>query len=209
MDAVSQAAPAICGGITMKKYILIFLLTVFMLMMAGCSQSSDIIPLEELPADYSLEQAKADGCVTHENGDVTQGREVFESFYNTAKSGKADAVRLAFYYTLDDPSRYDSDYYESIKDDYPVLFVQDLTFDGKEYTIRWYEDGEEIVKTYSFLMKYEGQAESPEALYTSYVRYVLTDDDTVTWQELMYGMISSQFGDYIAFTSVCTDLIYE
>lgn len=191
----------------MKKYIVPLL--VFMLMIGGCGQSSDMIPLEELPADYSLEQAKADGCVTHENADVTQGREVFENFYNTAKSGKAAAVRLAFYYTLGDPSRYAPELYESIKDDYPKLFVQDLSFDGKEYTIRWYEDGEEIIWTFSFLMKYEGQAESSDALYKSYVRYVLTNDDTVTWKELMYGMISSQSGDYIAHKIVYTDLIYE
>ena len=193
----------------MKKYTVIILAVFTILTAVGCSQSSDIVPLEELPADYSLEQAKADGCVTHENGDVSQGREVFEAFYDTTKSGKADAVRLAFYYTLDDPSRYDPDYYESIKEDYPILFIQDLLFDGKEYSIRWYEDGEEIIETYSVLMKYEGQAESPSASYKSYVRYVLTNDDTVTWQELVYGMLSSQSGDYIPHENVCTDLIYE
>ncbi len=192
----------------MKKFIAAFLLTVLIFVITGCNQSSDIMPSEELPADYSLEQAKADGCVTHENGDVTQGKEVFETFYNTTKSGKADAVRLAFYYTLDEPSRYAPDYYESIKDNYPILYSQDLSFDGKEYTLRWYEDGEEITKTYSFLMKYEGQAESPNALYTSYVRYVLTNDDTVTWQELMYGMLSSQFGDYIDHKTVCAILFH-
>ena len=58
-------------------------------------------------------------------------------------------------------------------------------------------------------MKYEGQAESPDASYNSYIRYVLTNDDKVTWQELMHGMLSSQLGDYIDHQSVCTDLIYE
>lgn len=193
----------------MKRYAAIISAVLITLAAVGCNQSSDIVPLEELPADYSLEQAKTDGCVTHENGDVSQGKEVFEAFYNTTKSGKTDAVRLAFYYTLDDPSRYDPDYYESIKEDYPILFIQDLSFDGKEYSIRWYEDGEEIIETYSFLMKYEGQAESQSALYKSYVRYVLTNDDTVTWQELIHGMLSSQFGDYIPHKNVCIDLIYE
>ncbi len=101
----------------MKKYIVLLFFNVFMLMIAGCSQSSDIITLEELPADYSLEQAKADGCVTFENGDVTQGREVFEAFYNTARSDKAEAVRLVNYYTISEPSRYAPEVYESIKGD--------------------------------------------------------------------------------------------
>lgn len=193
----------------MKKSIALIISFWLIFLTAGCKQSNTLIPLEELPDTYSLEQAKEDGCVVHENSDVTQGREAFEAFYNTTATGKADEIRLAFYYTLDDPSRYDPEYYESIKDNYPCLYIQDLSFDGEEYTIRWYEDGEEISGKYSYLMKYEGQAESPSAVYQSYIRYVLTNDNKVTWQELMHGMFSSRFGDYIEHKSVCTDLIYE
>lgn len=193
----------------MKKYITLILSVLLLSAITGCKQSDSLIPLEELPDNYSLEQAKEDGCVTHENGDVTQGVEIFEAFYNAAASGKADEVRLAFYDTLDVPSAYDPEYDESIKDDYPCLYIQDLSFDGEQYTIHWYQDGEEIIKTYSYLMKYEGPAESPGASYQSYTRYVLTNDDNVTWQELMYGMFSSQMGDYIDHISVCTDFIYE
>lgn len=193
----------------MKKSIALMISFWLLFLTAGCKQSNTPIPLEELPDTYSLEQAKEDGCIVHENGDVTQGREAFEAFYNATAIGKTDEIRLAFYYTLDDPSRYDPEYYESIKDNYPCLYIQDLSFDGEEYTIRWYEDGEEIIGKYSYLMKYEGQAESPDAVYKSYVRYVLTNDNKVTWQELMHGMLSSRFGDYIEHKSVCTDLIYE
>ena len=87
------------------------------------------------------------------------------------------------------------------------MYIQDLSFDGENYTVRWYEDGEEIVRSYPFLMKYEGEAESPHASYQSYVRYVLTNDGSVTWEELVHGMISSKFGDYIDHHSVYTDLI--
>ena len=193
----------------MKKHITLVLSVLLMFVLTSCNQSDRPIPLEQLPDDYSLEQAKKDGCVIHENGDVTQGKEIFEAFFNTTKSGKTDEVRLAFYYTLDDPSGYDPEYYESVKDDYPLLYIQDLSFDGEQYTIRWYEDGEEIIENFSYIMKYEGPAESPNALYKSYTRYVLTNDDKVTWQDLMHGLFSSQFGDYIEHLSVCTDLIYE
>lgn len=193
----------------MKRYVIFALLVMLMLTITGCKQSSDLVPLEEIPDTYSLEQAKEDGCVTHENGDVTQGKELFEAFFNNTTSGKKDTVRLAFYYTLDDPSRYDPDYYESVKDDYPVLYILDLSFDGENYTLRHFEDGEEIIKNYLYLMKYEGPAETPSASFKSYVRYVLTNDDAVTWQELIHGIFSSQFGDYIDHHSVCTDLIYD
>ena len=156
-----------------------------------------------------LEQAKKDGCITHEDGDITQGKERFEEFYDTTKSGKADKVRLADYYSPDDPSGYDPESYEALKAGYPRLYVLDLSFDGEQYTIRWYEDGEEIIRNYPYLLKYEGPAESSDAVYKSYTRYVLTNDDGVTWQELVWGMISSQLGDYIDHMSICTDYVYE
>lgn len=192
----------------MKKFAVFAILAVLTLALAGCQQAEQLVPLKELPGDYSLEQAKKDGCVVHEDGDVTQGKDVFKAFMNASESGKPGTVRLAFHYTLGDPSRYDPAYYESIKDDYPVMYVRDLSFDGKEYTIRWYEDGKEISKNYQYLLAYQGAAETPGAAYQSYERYVLTNDEAVTWPELMYGLVSSQFGDYIDHESVCTDLIY-
>lgn len=171
---------------------------------------SGLLPLQELPDDYSLEQARADGCVVYENGDITSGQELWDAFLDAAVQKRQPAsIRLGFYYTLDDPSHYDPDYYEEIKDRYPVLYMQDLTYDGKVYTIRHFEDGEEIVRTYQYLMRYEGAAESPHASFQSYVRYVLTNDNAVTWQDLMRGMFSSQFGAYIDFKEVYSDLIYS
>ena len=41
-------------------------------------------PLSKLPSDYSLEQAKADGCVVYEDLDVTQGQEQFAGFAERA-----------------------------------------------------------------------------------------------------------------------------
>ena len=86
----------------MKNILIIAVLSALMLTAAGCGQTAAITPLEDLPADYSLEQAKEDGCVVHENGDVTQGQEAFEAFRSAAGEGKTAGVRLAHYYTLGD-----------------------------------------------------------------------------------------------------------
>ena len=80
----------------MKKHIAI-ILSVLLLSITGCGQSGSLIPLEELPEDYSLEQAKKDGCITREDGDIIQGMERFQQFYDATQSGKADKVRLAYY----------------------------------------------------------------------------------------------------------------
>ena len=181
------------------------------LLLAGCGrqQAAPLPPLEELPADYSLEQAREDGCVVHEDGDIASGQEAWEDFLKASSAGKAAAVRLANYYTLDDPSRYDPEYYESIKDDYPLLYISDLSFDGKTYTVSSLESGERWERSFSYLKKYEDKAESPGALYDSYIRYVLVNDDSVTWEQLMHGALSSQFGAGIPFHSVYTDYIYN
>ena len=78
-----------------------------------------------------------------------------------------------------------------------MLYIQELTYKDDSYTIRWFEEGKEIKKTYKYLMKYEGEPESETALYESYLRYVLTNDNTVTWEQIWRGMISSQLGDGI------------
>lgn len=191
-----------------RRRALAALTCVFLLAGCGRQQPAPLPPLEELPADYSLEQAREDGCVVHEDGDIASGQEAWEDFLKASSAGKAAAVRLVSYYTLDDPSRYDPEYYESIKDDYPLLYVSDLTFDGKAYTVSSLEDGERLERTFSCLKYFEAEAETPGAVYDSYIRYVLVNDDAVTWEQLMHGVHSSRFGDYIPFCSVYTDYIY-
>lgn len=192
-----------------KQVFLLFLALMSAFALTGCEKSADMLSLKEISENYSLEQAKADGCVVHEGLDVTSGKDVFEAFYAKTEAGQKANVRLAFYYTLGDPSSYDPDYYESIKDDYPVLYIQDLTFDGEKYTLRWYEDGKEIVESYYYLMKYNEPKLSPYAVYDSSEEYILTNDNTVTRQDLWNGMISSQYDAYIEHHVVCSDLIYE
>jgi hypothetical protein len=58
-------------------------------------------------------------------------------------------------------------------------------------------------------MRYEGKAETHDATYTSYVKYVLVNDDKVTWNDITHGMLSSQFGDYIPHSQIYTDLVYK
>ena len=59
------------------------------------------------------------------------------------------------------------------------------------------------------MVKYEGKPSSATALFKSYVYYVLVNDNTVTWEELEWGLYSSQMGDYIPHDKVYTDWIYE
>lgn len=166
-----------------------------MLAMTGCSQSSGVIPLEKIPDTYSLEQVKEDGCVTHENGDVTQGKEKLEEFFDNTLAGKTDDIRLAFYDTLKESNHRGLKDYESVQDDVPLLSIQDLSFNG-----------EEIIRSYAYLMKFNEQVEGPNGTVQTEVIYVLTHDNSVTWQEILHGNVSSKYGAFIDHLTVCIDV---
>lgn len=90
-----------------------------------------------------------------------------------------------------------------------MLYVQDLSFDGERYTLRGIDNRKEYSKQYQYLMKYEGPSETPYAEYKSYIRYVLTNDSTVSWEELQWSTYSSLYEDKIDYNTVYTDLIYD
>ncbi len=169
----------------------------------------NMIALEKLPADYSLEQAKKDGCVVMENGDVTCGQETWEEFYKTTQKGKAASVRCVSYYSLREPEHYDAEYYEEIKDTYPRMYVFDVTYDGVTYRTYHFEEGKENVYEYPYLMRYEWTPDSPNATFDYMIRYVATDDNQVTWDDIYRGMLSSYSHTYVPrHETVYTDCIY-
>lgn len=188
----------------MMKYLMTGLFCV--LLLAGCDGAPALIPLDELPADYSLEQAKADGCLITENGEVTSGQEAWEQFLQATAAGKKAALRMGDYYTLDE-SRCTPEYYAAAKGDYPMFFLSDLSYDGEQYTVTSYEDGKKREDAYAYLRRFEGPAESPNASYQSYIRYIVTNHDTASWEEILFSSASSQLGAYIPYVSVYTELI--
>ena len=138
----------------MKNRMLAALLCLILL--SSCGGTPEPVPLEELPEDYSLEQAKADGCLVTEDGTITSGRESWEDFLEAVDAGKSASVRLCSSFTLDSlgvSSWYDPDYYASIKDDYPNMSLEDLSYDGEEFTSVFYQEGKRCEENYSLLLK--------------------------------------------------------
>lgn len=153
----------------------------------------------------ALKRAKEEGCVVMEDGDVTHGQQIWLDFVKTTEEGNSASVQVAHYYTLN-PERCSQQYYEAYKEDYPVLYVHKLDYDGNSYTVSWNEGDIEHIRSYQYLMHYTGDAPTFSATFDSYSRYVLVDDNTVTWEDLEWGVMSSQSGDYIDFCAVYTDL---
>ena len=47
------------------------------------------------------------------------------------------------------------------------------------------------------------------ATFTSYVRYVLVNDDKVTWDDIIHGMLSSKFDANIPHSQIYTELVFK
>ena len=71
--------------------------------------------LKNISQDYTLEDARIDGCVCFDNGDITEGQKIWVEFVNTTNMQEDATVRLAFYYSLDE-EQCDPEYYECVKD---------------------------------------------------------------------------------------------
>lgn len=150
----------------------------------------------------ALQKAKDDGCAVMEDGYASFGQEIWKTFVETAEKGQKASVQVAHYYTLDEEGS-SREYYQSVKEDYPILYRFHLEFDGETYTLRWTEEETEYVRTYRYLMHYRGDSSDAEEREFE-ERYVLTNDNTVTWEDIVNGMLSSQSGDAIDHYSIYT-----
>lgn len=146
----------------------------------------------------ALQEAKDAGYVVVEDGDAASGQEAWQEFYETTQRGEAASVTVVHYYTLDSESC-DETYYEAYKEDYPQIFIFDLTYDGQTFLLSWDEYGTAYTRTYEYLMRYVANNSSmlSSALPENTVRYILTHDATVTWEDLFDGMVSSQIDDHV------------
>jgi len=144
--------------------------------------------------------------VVMEDSDITHGEEAWNAFFEMTREGKDAQVQLAHYYTLDKEG-VSEEYYEQNKDKYPVIYLSSLLYyDGNFYYLvrgnntTEIENGDYVEAPY--LLKLYDEPSSATARFTSCEHYVLVNEDTVTWDELEWGMFSSQMGDYIPHRTV-------
>ena len=131
------------------------------------------IPLEDLPEKYSSEQAMLDGCLVCPNGIARENLEQFREFADACSRGEAGFFRVMYYYYGDDP------YY----------MAYDIRYDGNKYTVNSMESGDGRISTFEFtyLKHFTGPKEREEYPYDAYEYFVLTRDDSITWQEIFEG----------------------
>ena len=172
--------------------------------------STEHFPVD-MPAEEMLAKAKEKGFLVTEEFQITSGEEVWQDFFATTNQGTPAVIYLAHYYTLD-KERMSEELYEQEKEEYPKIFLLRVSYDGKQYTVidrPGTEEQPEMVRTYPYLVKFEGKPSSVSALFDRYEYYVLVHDKNVTWKELEWGMFSSQMGDYIDHCRIVSKHINE
>lgn len=142
--------------------------------------------------------AKASGMITLEDGYATYEQKLWTSFYLRTQDGESASVKIAHYHTLEN-GNYSEEYYEVYKEDYPSLYEFDLIYDGKTYTLKWNEYGTEYERQFKYLRKFEDVLPTQQSFKEPQMvtRYVLTNNNTASWDELWRSLTSSQLGDFI------------
>ena len=154
--------------------------------------SGGIKPLESLPELYSGEQAMIDGCLVTRDGEVSENLDVLMDFVETTSRGEPGFIRIVNWYYGEES------YYTA----------EDLTFDGSKYILEWIEDGRRQSRSYRYLKHFSGEKERENMAYDAYEHYVLVNDNSISWQQIWEGLISSQYGAAIDHWTICSDYIY-
>jgi len=153
--------------------------------------------LDAIPKDYTLEQATEDGIVTFVDFSIHSNAEVWNDFLLSTQKATPATLRIMQYINIGDPERYALDLYEAIKADYPLKYYYDIRYDGTGYDVVSYNDGARVEKHYQYLRHFTGPAISETATYDYYEDYILTNNATATWEEIILSAASSQLGAYI------------
>ena len=183
------------------------------LCLSSCTSTPSEIDAYDVtqPPEQLLKEVKRDDFIVMEDSDVSVGQALWSDFYETTQAGKPASVKLATYYTLDHDNVSD-EYLAEHGDEYPMIYLAELSFDGEVYTYRSLNGQDGVTgftRTYEYLMRYEDIPKSESATFISCERYVLTHDNTITYDRLQYGLYSSQLGDYIDHLNVYSDYQYK
>lgn len=154
-----------------------------------------------MPND-ALAKAKEADVIVFEDGVLTSGRSMMQSFYEFTRHKHINSVLCAYYYSKDQNT---SEKEEDININYPELYFNEIVFDGKVYRLKHKLSTlpEVMDESYPFLLHFEGEA--PESAdYTYYNYYVLCEREDVTWEDILKSQLSSQTG-----ASIKYELVYQ
>ena len=153
------------------------------------SVRTGMIPLNELPEVYSAEQAMIDGCFITEDGTARENKELFKDFAVCSWNGMPGVIRIVNWH-------YGEDSHWS---------AMDLNFDGNVYTITTLEN----TYTFKYLKQFTGEKAWEGADHDAFDYYVLVNDNSVTFEDIMSGKLDMSDWKNPAHWTVYANFIYR
>ena len=137
------------------------------------------VPWGSTPGEIT-EYMKTQDCLIDESTSFIHGREQLEAFYEQSKRGEAGFMKIVLHY----PKR------ENQPKDEASVYLCLIYFDGTLYhKITLDENGEAgEFRSFRYLMHYTGYWKPNSKDYSE---YYLTNDDTVTYEQILRSMVSS------------------
>ena len=154
-------------------------------------------PPSGLP-EGSLDEIINDGFVVMKNGSVISGEDKWQEFVKKTEAKEPAEINIAYYFTL--TGKMAKNLYELSKMDYPRAYLHRLKYDGESFIVSpiqkidgKYEvmpdDENDREQIYKYMKHYTEKAPSDTALYNTFDKYVLVNDDSVTWDDIWNSTI--------------------
>lgn len=129
----------------------------------ACFQISEAdSSLEVKPGDiseYNQEQARIDGCVVMQNGDVLDNQKNWQNFMELTEAGAEASVTVVHY----------------TEEESDMTYIRyGLIFDGSIYTLKITAGEQQLTYTFTGLEMTAGEAKQSQEPYDYYIRYTLT-----------------------------------
>jgi hypothetical protein len=166
------------------------------LLVVACGTTPPIQPsAEDRTENSALRDSGLRNEVVYTNLQVTQGQDIWDDFVTECNSGEESSVRISFH-TDATKMAYPLEFRGEINASDSALvsdYYADISFDGTHYNYSYTARGEICVEEYKYMARFSVETLSKGAAYNEYVVYVLLNDKTVTWDQIVFSHASSQY----------------
>ena len=150
--------------------------------------------------EFTLDELKNDGFVIIEDNDYSYGGDIWNDFISKSEQKSEASVWVCYLTTKPGPNRKiyseppDEDLLKAQQDDFPIMQLAQIYYDGNEYTISpmhkidgkyvlYYREGYDIdvrESTFKYLVHIVDEPTADWVTYKSRERYVLSDEENLT-----------------------------
>lgn len=170
----------------MKKTLIMAMIFTLALLLFGCVETNKAVSFSlddegnytgfsALKENYTIEQAKKDGCYVKVDSESVAGQDKWDSFVLSASKGEPTSIRII-------------NIYDQNTEEQKGPYYTDLFYDGSYYHMFDSASSEQQDKPFLYLLTLNGTL--PNAAKSTTVT-VLTDDEDLTFEEVMWSGLSS------------------